>query len=178
MIHWDVHVGYSGSRCCAHNFGTAGCRNNGPSEHCHETDLSLVTLCFHLGVNRPALIGNEWRRYPVCWATKRLRRPFKVDDSLTSCKCGPRGNQSVRCVWELEADVVQKGGSNQKNQSKMAESRESVTGTYFMWIKVNTGVYTTFICLHRLGLLFIYYTNTVRANRILWVLTKALEHYC
>src|SRR4029434_520023 len=37
VIHWDVHVGYSGSRCCAHNFGTAGCRNNGPSEHCHGT---------------------------------------------------------------------------------------------------------------------------------------------
>src|SRR4029434_6820566 len=28
VIHWDVHVGYSGSRCCAHNFGTAGCRTN------------------------------------------------------------------------------------------------------------------------------------------------------
>ena len=25
VIHWDVHVGYSGLRCCAHNFGTAGC---------------------------------------------------------------------------------------------------------------------------------------------------------
>src|SRR4029434_7486800 len=37
VIHWDLHVGYSGSRCCAHNFGTAGCRNNGLSEHCHGT---------------------------------------------------------------------------------------------------------------------------------------------
>ena len=37
VIHWDVHVGYSGPRCCAHNFGTAGCRNNGLSEHCHGT---------------------------------------------------------------------------------------------------------------------------------------------
>ena len=32
MIHWDVHVGYSGSRCCAHNFeqravGIMGFRN-------------------------------------------------------------------------------------------------------------------------------------------------------
>src|SRR4029434_2671639 len=35
VIHWDVHVGYSGSRCCAHNFGTAGCWNNGLSEHSH-----------------------------------------------------------------------------------------------------------------------------------------------
>src|SRR4029434_10584632 len=34
---WDVHVGYSGSRCCADNFGTAGYRNNGLSEHCHGT---------------------------------------------------------------------------------------------------------------------------------------------
>src|SRR4029434_7048873 len=24
VIHWAVHVGYSGSRCCTHNFGTAG----------------------------------------------------------------------------------------------------------------------------------------------------------
>ena len=28
--------------------------------------VELDTLCFHLGVNRPTLIGNEWRRYPVC----------------------------------------------------------------------------------------------------------------
>ena len=32
-------MGYSGSRCCTHNFGTAGCRNNGPSEHCHGTRI-------------------------------------------------------------------------------------------------------------------------------------------
>src|SRR4029434_4759725 len=37
VIHWDVHVGNSGSRCCTHNFGTAGCRKNGLSEHCHGT---------------------------------------------------------------------------------------------------------------------------------------------
>ena len=41
VIHWDVHVGYSGSRCCAQNFGTAGCRNNGPSEHCHGTTYTM-----------------------------------------------------------------------------------------------------------------------------------------
>ena len=27
VIHWDVHVGYSGSLCCAHNFGIMGFRN-------------------------------------------------------------------------------------------------------------------------------------------------------
>ena len=49
VIHWDVHVGYSGSRCCADNFGTAGCRNNGLLEHCHGTNQhynvsQIVTL--------------------------------------------------------------------------------------------------------------------------------------
>src|SRR4029434_2748860 len=119
-------------RCCAHNFGTAGCRNNGPSEHCHETDLSLVTLCFHLGVNRPALIGNEWRRSPVRRATNRRRLPSKVDEPFTLCKCGPGGNQSVRRVGDLEANVAHRGGSNQKYRNKMAESRDSVTGKYIM----------------------------------------------
>src|SRR4029434_5245277 len=42
VIHWDVHVGNSGSRCCTHNFGTAGCRKNGLSEHCHGTSTKLV----------------------------------------------------------------------------------------------------------------------------------------
>ena len=126
-----------------------------------------LMLRFHLDDIRAALIGNEWRRSPVRRATNRRRLPSKVDEPLTLCKCGPGGNQSVWRVWELTAEIVQMGGSNQKNQSKMAESRDSVTGKYFMWIKVNTGVHTTFICLHRLGLLFIYYTNTVRANRIL-----------
>ena len=41
-------------------------------------------------------------------------------------------SQSVRRVCYLEANVVHRGGSNQKYRNKMAASRDSVTGKYFM----------------------------------------------
>ena len=67
----------------------------------------------------------------VC-PSRRIRLCIRDSKLATLCKCETRESQSVRGVCDLEAYVVQRGGSNQKNQSKMAVSRESVTGKYFM----------------------------------------------
>src|SRR4029434_2205136 len=100
--------------------------------HAQTQAVYALMLRFHLDDICAALIGNEWRRSPVRRATNRRRLPSKVDEPLTLCKCGPGGNQSVRRVCYLEANVVHRGGSNQKYRNKMAASRDSVTGKYFM----------------------------------------------
>ena len=127
---------------------------------------------FTVGVHgtryRAALIGIEWKRFAAYWGKNRLCCLQKVGHSLTLCKwerfAACWEPISSACVCDLEANVAHRGGSNQKYRNKMAESRDSVTGKYFMWIKV---IYTTFYMSNRLGLLFICYTNAVRSNRIL-----------
>ena len=57
----------------------------------------------------------------------------------------PQGGAKVQAIKKRSADVVQKGGSNQKNQNKMAGSQESVTGKYFRCIKVFTRLLYVFI---------------------------------
>src|SRR4029434_9090393 len=88
VINWDVHVGYSGSRCCAQNFGTAGCPNNGPSEHCLGTVASTPVVC--LFVPYPSNYPSNYRLLQSIYQMVRVKKKSRrTEDNInqTTVEC-------------------------------------------------------------------------------------------